>query len=321
MNTHTTPKDFFLHLSATVVLYTAAIALINLAMTVINYFLPDELAGYFYANSAAWPISMLIVLVPLLYVLEWLIKKDTLRMPEKLDIWIRKWRVFLTLFLAGAVIVGDIIALINTYLNGEITSRFVWKVLAVLVVTGVIFTYYIFERMDKSPRKRAWQRVMAWAGIVLVLAAIVGGFLAVGSPGTQRALRFDQRRVNDLSNLQWQIINHWQTKGSLPASLDDLDDSISGYKVPLDPETDAEYGYVRKANTTFELCATFSRATEDNRGRGEFGGGGGFGIARPSSIYFPVPDIDNNWEHDKGNVCFERKIDPDKYPIQPKPLR
>src|SRR3989344_3022636 len=120
MNTKTTPKDFFLHLGATVALYVAAGALINLSFSVINYFLPDALAGYFYANTVAWPISMLIVLVPILYAIEWFIIKDMARMPEKKDLWIRRWRIYLTIFLAVVLVGGDLIVLINTYLNGEI---------------------------------------------------------------------------------------------------------------------------------------------------------------------------------------------------------
>ena len=318
MNNHTTPKDFFLHLSATVVLYAVAIALINLSFSVINYFRPDQLAGYFSSGSVAWPISMLVVLVPILYVLEWLIKRDIVRMPEKKDIWIRRWRIYLTLFLAGALIVGDLIALINVYLSGEITARFGWKILAILIIAGAIFKYYILERLETYSRRALLQRTIAWVGVVLVIVAIVGGFAAVGSPSTQRAIRFDQRRVSDLSNLQWQVISYWQNKGSLPASLADLEDPISGSGMVKDPETEAPYGYVRKSATTFELCADFSRVSQDLAGRGDYGYGGG--LMFPTRSYYPSPDGEQ-WTHEAGNVCFERTIDPDRYPVNPKPVR
>ena len=107
--TNTTPKDFFYHLTATIALYSVIIAVINLYFGIINYYFPDALAGYFYSNTVAWPISMLVVLVPILYVLEWLINKDIKAIPEKSEIWARRWRIFLTLFLAGAVMAGDLI--------------------------------------------------------------------------------------------------------------------------------------------------------------------------------------------------------------------
>ena len=65
MNPKTTPRDFFLHLGATIALYAAATALINLSFSIIDYLQPDALANYFSASSIAWPISMLVVLAPI----------------------------------------------------------------------------------------------------------------------------------------------------------------------------------------------------------------------------------------------------------------
>ena len=315
----TTPKDFFLHLLATIVLYISAGALINLAFSVINYFKPDQLAGYFTSSSVATPISMLIVLIPILYVLEWLIARDARIAPEKQEIWIQKWRVYLTLFLAGAAIIGDIIALVNTYLNGEITSRLVYKVLAVLIIAGIVFAFYIVKKVQV-------RKVLAVAGIVVALATIVGGFLTVGSPTKQRGLRFDSQRVSDLSSIQWQIINHWQQKGKLPATLTDLNNSIGGYIVPSDPNTSASYGYSVVTGTTsvaFQLCAEFSLPSQDTKGRGAYGGGyGGFGgvAYRDVATSYPYPGSNNDvWSHGAGKACFDRTIDPDMYPVTPKP--
>lgn len=305
--TKITPKDFFLHLAATIVLYASAIALVNLAMALINYAFPDALAGYFYSGSIAWPISMLVILVPVLYVTEWIITKDLATAPEKDSIWIRRWRIYLTLFLAGATIAGDLIALINTYINGEITERFVYKFFAVLVIFAVIFVYYLLER---SARKTRTQTIFAWIGVLLVIATIVGGFVIVGSPQRQRALRLDAQRVSDLSNIQWQVVNYWQQKGKLPATLEDMKDSISGQMIPVDPESKNKYEYVLKGAQVFELCATFSEKTIDNKYRGA-GYHGGY------TTSYPIIDggENDNWTHEAGRVCFPRTIDPERYPI------
>lgn len=301
-STKMTPKDFFLHLGATIALYASAIALLNLLFSVINYFLPDKLAGYFYGNSIVWPVSMLIVLVPILYILEWLTNRDISITPEKKEIWIRRWRIYLTLFLAGVAIIVDLIALINTYLNGEITSRFIYKILAVLIVSVIIFSYYLLER-SLDPRK-GLRKMLAGIGITIVIAGIIGGFAAVGSPAKQRDLRFDNQRVNDLTNIQWQIINYWQNKGRLPLTLDDTNDPISGWLIPQDPKDDTDYVYNKKGDTTFELCATFALPSEDMKNRGS------------STSYEVAPNVrydDSSWTHSSGKTCFERVIDPEKY--------
>lgn len=326
MNTKITPKDFFLHLGATVALFAAVIALINLSFSVINYYLPDQLAGYFYANNIAWPISMLVILTPLLYVIEYFIIRDIRKSPEKANLWIRNWRIYLTLFFTGATIVGDLITLINVYLNGEISSRFIYKVLIVLIIAGIVFVYYLLTKtqvheQDGVVTKSKSQITLAWIGLVMVLLAIVTGFIAVGSPNKQRNLRFDGERVNDLSNIQWQVISHWQQKGTLPNSLSDLKDNVSGYNIPLDPKTESAYEYaviktLSSANPSFELCANFALSTQDNKGRGDFYGSNSYPTMAISSRYdVGYYEGNDNWKHEAGRVCFTRTIDPDKYPI------
>ena len=312
------PKDFFLHLGATVALYASAIAIINLAFEIMNRLLPDTLSNYWSSSSIAWPISMLVVLVPILYTLENLINRDIRKIAEKKDIWIRRWRIYLTLFLSGVTIAVDVITLINTYLNGEISSRFIWKVIIILIISAVIFAYYILaknvagdpsvESITGVKSKKLWQRILAIVGIVVTLSAIIAGFMIVGSPNTQRSLRFDSQRVNDLSNIQWQIVTYWQRAGNMPDSLYDLRDPISSLQIPLDPETGKQYEYVsmNKDPLSFGLCATFDLASN-------------FKNNAVSSQTQPIKAMNNDgldygWEHPAGYYCFEKKIDPKLYP-------
>jgi len=321
MNTTTTPKDFFLHLGAAIALYAAAISLINLTFGIINYLVPDALASYFYAPSVAWPISMMVVLVPLLYVLEWLIARDIRAVPEKASLFIRRWRIYLTLFLAGAAIIGDLIALINTYLSGEITMRFVWKILAILIICGVIFAYYLLQRADSGANNPRGRAILSWTGIAISVISVIGGFIVVGSPWTQRALRFDQQRINDLTNIQYQIVNYWQRTEKLPSALVDLNDAVSSIVIPSDPETKAPYEYsIRlessKSPFTFELCATFDLPTRDMSGKGASDNAGGMAVSgKAYPAYYPILESGDLWKHEAGRQCFERSIDPTKHPL------
>ena len=293
MTPKTTPKDFFLHVGAVVALYITVPALLSLIFAIINYLAPDQLAGYFSSHSIAWPISILIILVPILYVLEWMIVKDIRHNPEKKNIWVYRWRIYLTLFLAAATIAVDLVTLINTYLGGEISSRFVWKVIAVIVVSGAVFKYYYFSINNKKHWANMAKKGSVWGGIILVIAAIVGGFLVVGSPAKQRALRFDSQRVDDLQNIQYQIVNYWQQKGKLPLALSNVTDSLSYTSTPVDPETQKAYEYDVKDTTSFDLCADFALPEHDSA------------------------DIAPNttWTHGAGHVCFTKTIDPEIYPV------
>ncbi|MDP3962869.1 MAG: hypothetical protein Q8Q03_03320, partial [bacterium] len=143
----------------------------------------------------------------------------------------------------------------------------------------------------------------------------VGGFIITGSPYKQRALRLDNQRVNDLSNIQWQVVNYWQQKGELPANLESLKDPISGQTIPTDPENRSQYEYHLNGPTSFEMCATFAEKFQDNRDKGRYSGG--------YMMSYPVMDgmMNDNWMHEAGHTCFERTIDPERYPInKPKPV-
>jgi len=79
-------------------------------------------------------------------------------------------------------------------------------------------------------------------------------------------MRFDDQRVADLQNIQAQIVyNFWQQKGSLPDTLDELNDDISGFRAPVDPASGGAYEYRRLGDLGFKLCAVFSSASQNQQ--------------------------------------------------------
>ena len=303
MNIKTTPKDFFVQIGATIALYSSVIALINLAFEIINRLLPDQLSSYFSVNSVVWPISVLIALVPVLYLLEWLIARDIAKVAEKSEIWVRRWRIYLTLFLTGATMVGDIIALINTYLNGEISSRFMWKVAILFIICSAVFKYFFFLVYESARWTKLVKKTVPWFGIIFVVSAIIGGLIIVGSPAQQRAIRFDQQRVSDLQDIQYQIINYWQKKQSLPVTLADLNDPILNFLVPVDPETGVQYQYVVKSSSSvpsFSLCSNFDLSSTNEQ-------------VNSYPVEYDAQPV-SNWKYSTGQSCFDRTIDPAMYP-------
>lgn len=303
-------KDFFLHIASMVALYAAAIALLTLLFQAIDAAFPDQLYQYYdyYSSGIRFAIATLIIVFPLFLVLSYVIARGYKVEPLKRELGIRKWLTFLTLFVAGAVVIGDLIALLNKFLGGEITSRFAYKVLAVLVVSGMVFGYYLYDlRRKEGGGKR---KLFAITASVVIVASLGWGFFVMGSPVTQRNLRFDERRVQDLQNIQYQIVEYWRSKGSLPESTLLLNDSIRGYSVPTDPQTKTEYPYTQDGRRSFTLCAEFSLVSAQNR-------------TGASYAYEPLGN--DNWEHKAGRQCFERTIDPERYPLYnntttPKPL-
>ena len=148
----TTPKDFFLHLLSMVTLYASAISFTVIAFQAINIGFPDAVE-YFYAEEGArrmirTALSFLIVVFPVYLWTSWSLARSYKKDSNKRRIWVRKWLVYFTLFVAALIIIGSIIALMNTFLNGEVTVRFLLKLVTMLFVTGSIFGYYLWDEKN-----------------------------------------------------------------------------------------------------------------------------------------------------------------------------
>lgn len=148
----TTPKDVFLHLLAIITLYVSAGALISLLFSYIDLALPDVLSDYYYYNdgsgrygSIRFDVSLLIIVFPAYLIVSWLLNKGYTADPARRGVWVRRWLTYLTLFLSALILIGDLVALVNGLLNGDLTMQFLLKVLAVLVVIGGIFYYYFLD--------------------------------------------------------------------------------------------------------------------------------------------------------------------------------
>jgi len=299
------PKDFFLWLGIMATLYVSAISLVVLLFEYINILFPDPLDYYVdpYRGAIRFAIASLIVIFPLYIYLMRKVNVDARKHPAKREIKVRKWIVYLSLFAASLTMVIDLIVLINTFLGGEITTQFILKVLTVLVVIGGAFLYYFYDLKGHWQIHESKSKIIGATVAGLILIAIISGFLIMGSPATQRLLRFDQEKVEDLSNIQWQLINFYQNKGLLPESLEETKDSLSGFVAPLDRETGEEYVYEKTDLLTFNLCATFNEES--------------FNLGKDRTERPKYGFSEENWDHEAGYVCFEREIDPELYPLLP----
>jgi hypothetical protein len=310
----TTPRDFFLWAGAVIALYGSVISFITLLFEYVNHVFPDPLAyaGDSYGAPVRAAMAAVIVLVPTTLVLLRFIRKTIQTEPGKKDIWVRRWALVLTVFIATVTILIDLITLITTFLGGELSIRFAFKVAIVLLVAFGVSLHFLADLKGywlEYPKKAN----MINLGVgVMVLLAVVAGFFIIGTPGQARLLRYDDQKVSDLQGIQYQVLNFYQQKGALPESLDLLTDPLSGYTLPTDPQTAASYTYEATGKLSFSLCASFNRETQDTKGKGSY----------PAyDMSYPSMGLDENWTHTAGEVCFSRTIDPERYPLFEKPLR
>ena len=125
------------------------------------------------------------------------------------------------------------------------------------------------------------RRLVAFLAIGLVVASILGGFFLIGTPGDQRTLRFDERRLSDLRGIVNAIDTYATRHGALPDNLGALvADPLSDVTATTDPETGAPYDYGVVDTRSYQLCADF-------------------GAASPDTTYAP-----DGFRHPRGHYCF-----------------
>ncbi len=303
----TGPKDVLLHILSIIFLYVAVASFINLVLMYLDVKMPDPLQDTFYIyDSIRWILAVLVIVFPAYLWSVWFLDRSYKSLPERRELRSRKWLVYITLCLAALLMIGDLIALVYELLRGEFTTRFLLKVLTVLLAAGAVFIYYLWDVRRSSDETKKWPvKLASYGSIAIVIIALVLGFILVGSPSEERAYRFDDQRVSDLSQIQNDIINnYWITKRKLPEMLSQIPNGINVVSIPVDPETSAEYEYRVTAPLSFELCATFSKPSRQNIST----------AVKPAPL---GPYSDENWQHGAGRICFERNIDPARFPSKP----
>jgi hypothetical protein len=293
----TEPRDVFMYLLAMSALYVSVYAVITLLFQYVNLFFPDPLdsAGYV-SETIRWELAELIILFPVYFLSTSVVEREAASDPGKATMRIRRWMLCMTLFLAGLLILGDLVCLIYKFLGGELTARFLLKVTAIVAVAGAIFAYYR-SALRRSGKISIRERPFAIAAGSAIAAIVAVGVFSAGSPFRARLLSFDEDRIKNLEAIQTEIVSYWRAKDRLPGTAAELNDSISGFTVPNDPQSHRAYDYRVTGAHSFELCAEFNLPGDQNRthpyGAGEHLGG---------------------WIHNAGHACFVRNIDPAKYP-------
>ncbi len=332
-NTHSgnqklTPKFFFLSLGVLVSLIATVTSFLNLVFQTLDKKFPDALNsvyqyGYntYSFEAARAALATLIIVFPAYLIISHFWRKVVKNGLSHIDEVIRKWMLYLILFMSSIVVIVDLVTLVRYFVSGEITDRFIYKVVITLIIAVFVGWYYICELQGK--KMMMGMNINTTSPIkatVLVLALIIWSFTVIGTPKEQRAWRLDERRTQDLQSIQWQVINYWQQKEMLPEKLSDMSNPLSGFMTPVDPEFEKGlvYEYKKTADMTFELCATFTAVMPQGWQEG-YGGvrpmfGGVAEDVAMSSYPYPGGGVNESWDHQAGRTCFSRTIDRDIYP-------
>jgi hypothetical protein len=279
-------KDAFLYLLAFMTLGIWAIQLGALLFAAIDRIFPNPAldpanATWVVTRNMADDLAGILVGFPLFLLVTWGIVRGVRRQPERLESSVRKWLTYIALVITAGTMIGDVVTFLAYFLRGDLDTRFVLKVVTVLVIAGGVFAYYL-DSLRRERVSSIRNRSFALAALAVVGFGIVVGFVQTGSPAVQRSESEDARRLFDLSSIAQSLHVKWLNRGQqdfvLPTTIQDLQKIGLGLAAIVDPVNGRTYEYTPLQGTTYRLCAGFSR---------------------PSSS-----DVPREWYHRAGPVCF-----------------
>lgn len=151
-------RDAFLYLLSFGTLATWTCGLGSLFFTLINTHFPDPVTYQNFGNpnfAISSAMASIIVAFPAYLLTMRLLIRGVEAQPEKLDSGVRKWLTYIALLIASATVIVDLVTFLSYFLRGELSVRFVLKVLTVFVIAGGVFWYYLLwlerptERRDE----------------------------------------------------------------------------------------------------------------------------------------------------------------------------
>lgn len=280
-----------------VALVFTAVASGMIVFQIINKKIVDLLSiapGGFSQDALKFSLSAIIIAAPIYFVMTRLINKNLLAGKLEKESGIRKWLTYFILLVSAVVMIGWLIATLNSFLNGELTAKFILKSATAIFLSAVIFSFYFYDIKREDVKKNSLIiRVYFYGSIVLILAALAAGFFFVESPFAVRSRKFDETIINKFNQLDNAINAYYGENGKLPADLNVLlNNGITYYLADsdlTDPETNKIFDYKASSKDSYELCAIFKTANKQAN----------------SDINNYV---DKRWLHDAGYQCLKQKI-------------
>lgn len=297
-----TAKNFALQLGSLITLYVSIGSLIALLLSVITVMYPDQAQMPWEYESATssirFSIAVLVVFFPTYLILTHLV--NVIRRTEHgTYLTLTKWLIYLSLLVGGGVLLGDLVAVLNGFLEGELTMRFALKALTVLLVTGTAFTYYLLDARGYWQAREAYSVYYATIVSVAVTVALVAGFTHTQTPSEIRERNLDAKQLSDLQNIQGQIESYTSLHTKLPNTIEE---AYNGITIPSAPDMRMSYEYKVLSAVSFELCAEFAfeSSSTDNY------------YMYDKNMYTAPLTIKNpnDWNHGEGRWCYTRILNP-----------
>lgn len=292
-----TPKIFAVQLGSILAFYVALFALISTAFGLIELRIPNSSTPYSDPAAGAaqvrFGVAALVVCVPAYLLLAYLTNRLRAAVDRKYLRFI-EWLVYLSLVVGGTVLLGGLINVLVTYLNGDLTIRFLLKALLLGMVVGGAIVYYLLEVRGYFIARRRAAQLFGAVFLFVATALAAAGVWHIDSPHTAREKQVDAQVRSDLQRIYGDVAQYARATGALPTSLAEVYPSGA---IPQAPEGREAYRYRAVTERTFELCGSFAHAYEGPTNR----------LWRPA----PAPDAfiePFSYSHPAGRFCTQATV-------------
>src|SRR3989339_434199 len=99
----------------------------------------------FDSSALKFAISAVIIAAPIYFVLMSLINKNLFEGNLDKESGIRKWLTYFIIFISSVVMIGWLIGTVNFFLDGELTIKFILKSITAILISAIIFSFYLYD--------------------------------------------------------------------------------------------------------------------------------------------------------------------------------
>lgn len=279
MSKNNSPKFAFWYLLSLVALVFVAFSVGAIIFQIINKYIPDVVA-YNYQMSVSmellkFAISALIVATPLYFWMQYLIFRSLKSGELDKEVGVRKWLTYFILLVAAVVVIGYLIAVINSLLDGELTTKFILKTLTVIFIAATIFSFYFYDikREDVSKGKDKIINIYLFGSLAIILVSLIFSFTMIESPAQARNNKIDQQIINNFYSINTAVDNYYRANKKLPENLEmllNIDDNALFENNIVNPSTKNKIEYKVVASDKFDLCTEFLTDSAQEQYRSEW---------------------------------------------------
>ena len=291
-NKYSSAKVAFLYCLSMIGLGFLAVGVGTALFSLVDKLLPQVATGYYNgleSGAFKFAISSIVIAGPLYFWLVYLLRRGLVKNEYDHESGPRRWLTYLLLLISSVTILGSLVRLLYSYLDGDLSTRFALKALVVLIIAGLVFGYYFYDLKNEAKKGEWFVKAVFIVSLVLVVGSFVASIIYGESPKVARARRVDQQTLSMLDRTE-NTINSFYTKNKkLPVDLAELTSQSDGGLLMIDLENKdngAKVEYRFEKDDKYQLCTKFDAPSTKDQLESDY--------------------LNRRWQHQEGDICFSK---------------